>query len=97
MVLQIPEDKRCQALSWLNYVLNKKSCTVKELEKLTGLLNFLARAIVPGCTFTRRMYAKFTGTKNLGLKSHHHVRLDSDSKMMDLCGNIFWRILTPRE
>ena len=79
-VLDIPEDKRTKALGWLNHLLGKKSCTVKELEKFTGILNFLTRAVVPGRTFTRRMYAKFSGAKKIGLKPYHHVRLDGEFK-----------------
>ena len=51
-VLMIPEEKRNKALNWLKYSLNKKKATVKELEQLTGLLNFLGRAIIPGRAFT---------------------------------------------
>ena len=79
-ILTIPEEKRQKVLNWLNYVLGKNKATIKELEKFTDLLNFMGRAIVPGKAFTRRMYAKFTGAKNAGLKSHHHVHLDSEFK-----------------
>ena len=53
---------------------------VKELEKFTGLLNFISRAIVPGRTFTRRLYAKFIGAKKMGLKHFHHLKLDAEAK-----------------
>ena len=77
----------------LNYIVDKKKATVKELERLAGLLNFFNRAVVPGRTFTRRMYAKFTGFhftshKNFRsvrmhsstLKPYHHIRLDMEFK-----------------
>ena len=56
--------------------------TIKEVQKLTGLLNFLNRAIVPGRVFTRRMYAKIQTTNAQGrkLKSHHHVTVDKEFK-----------------
>ena len=38
---------------------NKKKATIKELQLLCGYLNFLAKAIVPGRTFIRKMYSKF--------------------------------------
>ena len=59
---------------------------------MCGLLNFLNRAIVPGRSFTRRMYAKFTGFEYTShkeldnvrvrgtLKPHHHVKLDQEFK-----------------
>ena len=69
-------------------MLDKKSATVRELQGLAGLLNFLHRAIVPGRAFTRRMYAKFShiidknGNKVAGtiLRPHHHIRLDAEFK-----------------
>lgn len=45
------------------------------LQKLTGLLNFLCRAIVPGRAFTRRLYYK-----TAGLKQHYHLRVDLDMR-----------------
>ena len=79
--LAIPEDKRNKALTQLRYMVEKKKVTVKEIQQLTGFLNFLSRAIVPGRAFTRRMYAKVAGvidSKNGKLKQHHHVWLDKE-------------------
>ena len=78
-VVAIPEDKRIKALNWIQSMISRHKSTVKELEKLTGLLNFLNRAVFPGCAFTRRMYAKFT-RQTKDLKSHHHVTLDKEFK-----------------
>ena len=49
---------------------------------LTGLLNFLNRAIVPGRVFTRRMSSKLciTDKKGRKLKQYHHVSLNSEFK-----------------
>ena len=57
-------------------IVNKKA-RVKEIEKLTGLLNFLSRAIYPGRAFTRRMYASIH-PKCEKLKWHHHVNLSHE-------------------
>ena len=78
LVLAVPAEKQVKAKNMLQWILGRKSVTVKELQRLTGLLNFLGRAIFPGRAFTRRMYAKFAGKKenNDKLKSYHHVRLD---------------------
>ena len=54
--LSIPEDKRQKALNQLISIINKKKATIKEIQCLTGLLNFLNKAIIPGRAFTRRMY-----------------------------------------
>ena len=94
--LAVPVDKRDKAISILQELKHKKKATVKELQSLCGLLNFLNRAIFPGRVFTRRMYAKFanqmelpgvyTDRQNLSgprvfkLKQHHHVCLDAEFK-----------------
>ena len=49
---------------------------MREIQKLTGFLNFLCRAIVPGRAFTRRLYA-LTSPK---LKPHHHVKLTLETR-----------------
>ena len=77
--LTIPEDKRLKTINWLKYFLDKKKSTIKELQRLSGLLNFLTRAIFPGRAFTRRMYAKFRGPMK-ELRPYHHVRLDQEFK-----------------
>ena len=89
-IISIPEEKRIRALRQINWLLDKKSAKVKELQQLAGLLNFLNRAIVPGRVFTRRMYAKFSKFATIGrqgkfrvesiLKQHHHVKLDREFK-----------------
>ena len=79
LVFSIPVDKRDRAIRLLNYFTNKKKATVKQLQFLTGYLNFLTKAIFPGRAFTRRMYAKYSGAKAL-LKPYHHVRLDAEFK-----------------
>ena len=59
-IMAVPEQKRQAALNLLSKFLEKKKATVKELQSLAGLLNFLNQAIHPGRAFTRRMYAKFS-------------------------------------
>ena len=47
-ILVIPEDKRIQAIHDLHNFVDKKKATVKELQQLTGLLNFTCKAVYPG-------------------------------------------------
>ena len=58
----------------------KKKATVKQLQELTGYLNFLSKVIFPGKSFTRHMYSKFSDTlsKKGKLKKHHHIQLDKE-------------------
>ena len=77
LCLAIPIEKQVKALNLLNEITAKKKMTVKQLQVLTGYLNFLTKAIFAGCMFTRCMYSKFA---NLGkhLKPHHHIRIDAE-------------------
>ena len=72
-LILLPEEKINRGKELLSQMLTKKNrkTTVCELQRLTGFLNFLGRAIVPGRAFTHRMYAY---TKSDKLKLHHHVR-----------------------
>ena len=78
--LSIPLEKQTKTRNVLNWVLDKKKVTVRVVQKLCGLLNFLNRAVVPGRTFTRSMYnkLKLTNSKGETLKSYHHVMVDAD-------------------
>ena len=79
LMLRIPPEKRDRALTLLNYFTGKKKATVKQLQVLTGYLNFLTKAIFPGRAFTRRIYAKYAKVKDT-LRNYHHVRLDQEFK-----------------
>ena len=78
--LCIPEGKRLKAINQIKLMLSKKKATIKEIQQLTGILNFLQKAIVPGCAFTRRLYSKLTTRDKKGrrLKQHHHMYLDKE-------------------
>ena len=83
MLLALPADKCDKAKKMLQWMLSKKSATVKELQRLTGILNFLTKAIFAGRVFTKRMYAKCSNLKNkqgFKLKEYHHVKLDQEFK-----------------
>ena len=77
-VLHIPIDKKIKTINLLNWAINKRKVTVKFIQQLTGMLNFLHRVIVLGRVFTRRMYHKIKSDKTSKLKSHHHVWLDRE-------------------
>ena len=77
----IPIEKVDKAREMLAKVLSKRKCTIrlKQLEQLCGFLNFLCKAVVPGRTFTRRLYALLRRSENK-FKKHQHVTLKSDMK-----------------
>ena len=80
--ISIPLDKIDKALSLLTMIVHKRTVTIKTIQKVTGTLNFLNRAIVPGRAFTRMMYTKLKLTNREGqpLKQYHHVSLDQEFK-----------------
>ena len=68
--LAIPQDKVIKAKNQLHLIVSKRKAQVKELQSLTGLLNFLNRALVPGRAFTRRMYLKIPAAAIAGLNTN---------------------------
>ena len=79
-LISVPAEKVNKAVNMLQSIISKRSATIKELQGLTGLLNFLNRAVFPGQAFTRRMYAKFSGNKYAHLRQYHHVKVDKEFK-----------------
>ena len=67
MKLKVPLDKRDKALDMIRRMNSKRKVTLEELQKLTGVLQFLTKAVQPGRSFLRRLYDL---TKNLYLPSH---------------------------
>ena len=80
LTLSVLTDKCMKAISLLNSAVQSKKGTVKFVQKLTGTLNFLNRAIAPGRSFTRAMYAKLRLRTNAGrlLKDYRHVTFNYD-------------------
>ena len=78
-IVSIPLQKIDKARAKLDYIINKKNrkITLRVLEELCGLLNFLGKAIVPGRAFTRRIYAQGIGIK----KQHHHLKVTKELKL----------------
>ena len=56
--LIVPQEKKDKVIDTLLHVMDRKKVTVKTIQKLTGLLNFLQRVVVLGWTFTQHMYDK---------------------------------------
>ena len=81
-ILSLLQQKIDKAKFLLEKLIGMRKTMVRDLQSLTGLLNFLNRAIVPGRAFTRRIYLKFSLIGNNGkpLKPHHHVSLNKEFK-----------------
>ena len=77
----IPVDKITKAQNLIHKILLKKSKKMKlhQLQELTGFLNFLGKAVVPGRAFTRRLYCI---EENLShLKKHHHLAITAEMRL----------------
>ena len=64
-------------MTLLEWAIQKRKVTIKFVQRLSGTLNFLNKAIVPGRAFTKGMYDKLKVRDKKGriLKQHHHVNL----------------------
>lgn len=76
-LISIPAVKVSKALNLMDQIIDAKKTTVLHMQRITGLLNFFCRAIVPGRTFTRRMYAYFA---HLNMKPHYHLRVTNEMR-----------------
>ena len=56
MEARIPADKKTRGLSLIKDLAAKKSCTLWDLQRVTGFLNFIAKVVPLGRTFCRRLY-----------------------------------------
>lgn len=72
--ISIPEEKRTRALGEIDAVMTARKITVLKMQQLTGILNFIGKAVVPGRAFTRRLYSKMPAH----LKQHHHISVDRE-------------------
>ena len=80
--LCVPVDKKNKVLQSLHWFLDHRKATIKQIQALTGLLNFLNKAIVSGRAFTRQIYVKLTlvDSKGRPLWEVHHVKIDKEFK-----------------
>ena len=82
---RLPEDKKQDLLKLVSEMADKRRCTLRELQHLLGKLNFASRVVVPGRTFTRRLY----DTTRHASQPYHHVHLSAACRM-DL---VWWKEL----
>ena len=85
-IVSIPSDKIAKGLALINKILNneKNKTTKKHLEQLTGFLNFLGRAIVPGRAFTRRLYAYIKQKDKSHFRIYVNAELKADLRMWQI-------------
>lgn len=54
----------------------KRSCTKRELQSITGLLQHAATVVCPGQTFIRKLYDLLAIIR----APHHHIRLNTEAR-----------------
>ena len=73
---RLPLDKIDKCLSVISDFLTRKKVTLKELQSLTGLLNFACSVVVPGRAFLRRLI-----DLTIGIRSpYHYTKLNREVK-----------------
>ena len=76
LLLRLPETKLSKLKLELFHCILRKSITRRELQSLTGLLQFTTKVIRPGSSFLRQLYAM----QSIGSHPEHHVRLNATAK-----------------
>ena len=69
---RLPLDKINRCLSLISDFLTRKKVTLKEIQSLTGMLNFACSVVVPGRAFLRRLIDLTVGIHS----PYHFVRLN---------------------
>ena len=84
MVMRIHRDKMQDITLILITIIRKCKATAAELESLEGNLNFIAKAVLAGRSFRKRVYQYFQG-----IPKHRHI----DLKQTILADLRMWKLL----
>ena len=79
-VIGIPQHKVDKALRQINYVLAAKTVRVKLLQSLTGLLNFVGKAIPGARCFNHRFYSAMVIPKDRKIHPYYHIKVAEELK-----------------
>ncbi|XP_044179321.1 uncharacterized protein LOC122960856 [Acropora millepora] len=71
MEARLPEDKLQKCKELLTDFQKRRKVTLRELQSLTGLLNFTCSVVLPGRAFLRRLFDLTKGVR----RPHHRIRL----------------------
>ena len=86
LLLRLPEEKLSKLKQELFHCILRKSISKRELQSLTGLLQFATKVIQPGRSFLRQLYAM----QSIGSHPEHHVRLNAAARA-DI---VWWHLFT---
>ena len=90
-IICIPMEKIQKASTLIGSILEKKKKKIKihQLQQITGFLNFLGKAVVPGRAFTRRLYCIEENALAKHMRQDHHINITAEMKMDLQLWNIF--------
>ena len=88
LLLCLPEEKLSRLKQELSRCSLRKTITKRELQSLTGLLQFATKVIRPGRPFLRQLYAM----QSIGSHPGHHIRLNAAAR-----ADIMWWYLFAEE
>ena len=74
--VKLPNEKLDKCKTEIRSLLERKKCSLRELQSLLGLLQFACRVIVPGRTFLQNLYGLTMGCS----KPYHKIRLSKNTK-----------------
>ena len=81
LLARLPNDTLTWIKSELLQWLKKRRATKRQILSLVGLLQHASKVVVPGRTFTTRMYSKAASIKKL----HYFTKLDNP-----FCSDLHW-------
>ena len=85
LIFRLPPNKLQRLQSELSRCIHRRSITKRELQSLTGLLQFATKVIRPGRPFLKQLYAM----QNIGSHPEHHIRLNSAARADILWWHLF--------
>lgn len=74
--IRLPRAKLEDLRTRLHALRTRSKATLREIQSMSGLLNFACRAVVPGRAFMRRLVDLTRNVK----QPHHHIRLTKGAK-----------------
>ena len=83
--LRLPKDKLASLKDSLSGMVERRTITKKDLQRLTGLLQFATRVVRPGRPFLRRLYAM----QDIGSHPNHFIRLNLPARADIMWWHIF--------
>ena len=96
LCIRLPQVKLAQLKQELSHCILRNTITKRELQSLTGLLQFATKVIRPGRPFIRQLYT----IQSIGSHSDHHICLNSTVKaniiimVVPICREMEWYYLT---